>query len=166
MTRVRCMEVLITCSLLMHCTLTSELEIDFIEQPTGGKNITLLTCTFEGKLLEGADPIITTIQWWRSDSSDQNEENLHEEEHTFESVNAEQVYTEISAPIGDVFDGHYWVRIIWNDASGTSYNEESETAVCYEGPNNRKLLFTQKQLYKEVIWPIRIHKSKTIFPLS
>lgn len=123
--------------LVMNCTNTNELDIQFIEHPTGGKNITLLTCTLEGKLLEGAAPINTTIEWWTSDSMEQNEQLIQQEEHIFESVNAEQVHTELSASISDVFDGYYWVRVAWDDAGGASHQEESDQAFCYEGPNNQ-----------------------------
>jgi hypothetical protein len=125
------------CMTFICCTQSSALEIRFIHHPTGGKNVTLLTCTFEGKLLESTTPIPVEIEWWSTDSAGNNEQLEQEESHVFESVIAEQVGTELSAPGGDVFEGYYWIRIEWNDADGTVYYEESMQTFCYEGPNNR-----------------------------
>ena len=125
------------CAVFMHCTQSSELDIRFISQPTGGKNVTLLSCTFEAKLLESTSPISVAIEWWSSDSAGNNEQLEQQEIHTFESVIAEQVGTELSAPGGDVFEGYYWVRIEWDDETGAVYYEESAQAFCYEGPNSR-----------------------------
>ena len=129
--------ITISCALLMNCTQSSELDIRFISQPTGGKNITLLSCTFEGKLLESTTPISVAIEWWSSDSAGNNERLEQQETHIFEDVIAAQVGTELSAPNEDVFEGYYWVRIEWDDEGGAVHYEESAHAFCYEGPNNR-----------------------------
>jgi hypothetical protein len=121
---------------LLGCTGTSELDITFIEQPTGGKNVALLSCIFEGKLLKGTTPITVSIEWWSTDSAGNNEQLEQQETHAFQSVSAEQVGTELYTPGGDVFEGSYWVRVEWDDPNGTQYYEESEQVFCYKGPNN------------------------------
>ncbi|MBN2620918.1 hypothetical protein JXB22_07485 [candidate division WOR-3 bacterium] len=128
--------LIIYCGLL-GCAGTSELEITFIEQPTGGKNVALLSCIFEGKLLEGTTPITVSIEWWSTDSAGNNEQLEQQETHAFESVSAEQVGTELNAPGGDVFEGYYWIRVEWDDPTGAQYYEESEQVLCYEGPNSQ-----------------------------
>jgi len=121
---------------ILVCTSSSELDIRFIDQPIGGKNITLLTCIFEGKLLESTTPIAVSIEWWSTDSTGNNEQLEQQEDHSFESSIAEQVGTELSALSGDVFEGYYWVRVEWDDGSGVVFYEESEHIYCYEGPNS------------------------------
>lgn len=121
---------------LVVCDQNSELDIGFIEQPSGGKNITLLSCIFEGKLLESTTPITVSIEWWSTDSAGANEQLEQQDSYTFESGIAEQVGTELSAVSGDVLEGSYWVRLEWSDGTGSVYYEESDQAFCYKGPNN------------------------------
>lgn len=122
---------------VLQCMGDSELDIAFIQQPVGGKNVTLLACTFEGKLLDGTAPITVSIEWWSTDSSGNNEQREHGSTYTFESISAKQVGAELIAPASEVFKGYYWLRIEWQSSDNTTYSEESNKAFCYEGPNNQ-----------------------------
>lgn len=112
----------------------SDLDIIFIEQPVGGKNLSQLYCIFEGSVINGGQ-ITAAIQWWSSDSLDNNARLEQEESHTFDSESYEQVTTSLAAPDGEVFNGHFWVSIVWSQDDNTDVEERSEKVYCYEGPN-------------------------------
>lgn len=125
--------VFIIMMLIAGCV-ESDLDIMFIEQPVGGKNVSRLSCIFEGSVINGGQ-ITTTIQWWSTDSLDTNARLEQEESHTFDGESYEQITTSLTAPSDEVFEGYFWVSIVWSQNDNTDVEERSDKVFCYEGPN-------------------------------
>ncbi|HEC78628.1 MAG TPA: hypothetical protein ENI34_05740 [candidate division WOR-3 bacterium] len=128
----------IFCLLLSLCLITcggkTQLEITITEHPVGGENISELSCTFEGRLINGTTPITATIEWWWTYGSTAQKECQHREEHTFDSQKSEEVTTTLSAPPGYVFNDYFWVEISWQDEDGTEQKVESHQVRCTYHP--------------------------------
>lgn len=109
----------------------TELDITITSQPSGGANITIVTCTFEAELVGGTTPITATVEWCWEDGNHQNETIVFSDQWTFSSKSPEEVNTYFSAPSGYVLLNYYWVRITWTDEDGTDNELESNKAYCH-----------------------------------
>lgn len=106
----------------------------------GGRNVTTLSCTFQGHLdPQGAGifgskdvhPITATLEAWWEDSNHQNAQVLTSRSYTFTSdTPASHTATE-SAPAGYAFTGYFWVEIKWTDEDGTSRTVKGAKVYCY-----------------------------------
>jgi hypothetical protein len=123
---------ILVCSIaLLSCSSKeTRLILHITEDPVGGTNIPLLTCSFEGKLYKGTTHIEATVEWWWSTFSGSNVTLVHREKYTFTGENYVEYTTEISAGANYVFYQIYWVKILWKDEDGTEHEIESSSARC------------------------------------
>lgn len=131
----------------------TSLIILIISHPQGGYEISILSCTFQGKLethgggIFGSKeprPITAFVEWWWEDGYHQNAQVIKSETYTFTSKEPVMYTTTYSAPPGYVLLNYFWVKIKWTDEDGTPHTIESAKAYCYckksktqrEKPNN------------------------------
>jgi hypothetical protein len=120
-----CYIIVLSCSskntqLLLHIT----------EDPIGGTNVPVLTCSFEGKLYKGTAPLTATVEWWWCAFNYTNESLVHREKYTFTENEYVEYTTMISAGTNYVFFQVYWVKVLWEDEDGTEHEIESSQARC------------------------------------
>lgn len=125
--------LILPCIAILSCGGNTTLDITITSQPEGGENITEISCTFEGMLVNGTTPIEVTIEWWGQYSGTAYEEIQKRESHTFSSETAEAVTTSITTPTGYVWTGYFYVKLIWEDEDGSDHEIESSQAYCYLG---------------------------------
>lgn len=108
----------------------TKLLLHITEDPIGGTNVPVLTCSFEGKLYKGTTHITATVEWWWCTFGGLNETLVHREKYTFTEDGYVEYTTTISAGTNYVFYQVYWVKILWEDEDGTEHEIESSQARC------------------------------------
>lgn len=123
---------LLVCSIaLLSCSSkNTKLILHITEDPIGGTNVPLLTCSFEGRLHEGTTHIEATVEWWWCTFGGTDETLVHRETYIFTEEAFVEYTTEISAGANYVFFQIYWVKILWKDEDGTEHEIESSQARC------------------------------------
>lgn len=117
----------------VNCGGNTRLSIKITEQPVGGTNVNEMSCTFEGRLIDGSSPIEVTIEWWGQAGGSATQEIQKREGHTFTEESFEEVTTVLTAPTGYVWIGYFSVKILWEDEDGTKREIESDQVRCFLG---------------------------------
>lgn len=122
----------LVCSItLLSCSSKdTKLILHITEDPIGGTNVPLLTCSFEGRLHNGTAHIEATVEWWWCTFGGTDETLVHREKYVFTEETFVEYTTEISAGTNYVFFQIYWVKILWQDEDGTEHEIESSQARC------------------------------------
>lgn len=116
----------------------TSLNVVITSSPQGGRNISRLSCSFEGcltasgGLFGGVHPITATVEWWWENYFHSNAKVMKSETCEFRTTGPESKSTVYSAGSGYVLLNYYWVKIKWTDEDGSSHTVESNKAYCYK----------------------------------
>lgn len=105
------------------------LEVTITAHPQGGVNVQSVSCTFEGEIISGDDPVQVTIEWWWEDALGFNDQVVETNYHNFDDPQPVSHTTTFTAPVGFVLLNYYWVELSWTDDDG-NHTLESSKAFC------------------------------------
>lgn len=124
--------------LLSGCiTKKTSLNVNITSSPQGGRNVSRLSCSFEGYLTAsgglfgGVHPITTSVEWWWENYFHSDAKIMKSETYEFSTTGVQRYSTVYSAAPGYVLLNYYWVKIKWTDEDGVSHTRESSKAYCY-----------------------------------
>lgn len=115
----------------------TSLHVNILSHPQGGRNISHLSCSFEGYLkasgglFGGVHPITATVEWWWENYFHSDAKIMKSESHEFKTAGLEMCSTAYSTSAGWILLNYYWVKIKWTDENGSSHKIESAKAYCY-----------------------------------
>lgn len=109
----------------------SILSVSITQHPQGGANVSTVSCTFQGELTQGQDPISVTVEWWWEDANHANGAIQKTETFTFSSESPTSYTTSYSAGAGYILLNYWWVKIRWTNGDGSTGLVESGKAFCY-----------------------------------
>ena len=105
------------------------LDLTITSHPEGGVNIQSVSCTVEGELIGGDDPVTVTIDWWWEDAAGLNDEIYSTETYTFSENQPIEHTTTYDVPAGFFLLAYWWAEFTWSDDDG-SHSIESNKAFC------------------------------------
>lgn len=129
----------------------TRLNIEIIQNPTGGYNVDVLYCIFRGWLTSSSSevkPITAHVEWWWENYYGEGDTKVEEKTWTFFTKEPQDVITYLYASPGYVFLNYYWVKIWWYDEDGKYNKVESSKAYCYSlSPNyDQKMKYIEESL--------------------
>ena len=101
-------------------------DVTIVDDPTGGKGVTDLACTFEVTQLgtDGTDPIQIRVDWSASCGTHKSE--------TFTFRGSHEVYTSTyEDPTGSPIGMTFWATIRWTDSRGAHVLRSASAACSY-----------------------------------